>query len=154
MGNQDAHNGIWYNLESYFVHNLSAYSNRVSLSMSVSLDDIDDINTLVSSNDTWSLTNNCSSFATKIWNQISSTDVSAGVINTPTSLMNSIKSKTGYQTNRSIGNTTPIGYVGNNGFVSVSMSTTRSLYENVIPNTEEENAIIITPININPNSME
>ena len=75
------HTGIWYNLESYFANNASAYGNRVSLSMSVTQSNIDTINDIISKNDKWSLTNNCSSFAVKVWNSVSSKTLSAGIPN-------------------------------------------------------------------------
>lgn len=155
-GNKSNHVGIWYNLESYFVNNQSAYSNRVSLSMSVTQANIDTINTLISNNDTWTALNNCSSFAVKIWNAVSSKTLSAGTPNTPTSLMTSIKSKSGYQTGRAIGNTTPIGYVSNGSFVSVTMTAnTRNIeVASDIVNTTEDPAVFIVPINMNPNSGE
>ena len=56
-GNKSQHTGIWYNLESYFANNASAYGNRVSLSMSVTQSNIDTINDIISKNDKWSLTN-------------------------------------------------------------------------------------------------
>lgn len=154
-GNKSQHQGIWYNLESYFVNNNSAYGNRVSLSMSVTQSDIDTINSIISNNDKWSLTNNCSSFAVKVWNSVSSTTLSAGSPNTPTSLMSSIKSKSGYQTGRSIGNTTPIGYVSNGSFVTVTMTSAANLSktnDTAIMNTTTDNAEFITPIDMNPYS--
>lgn len=154
-GNQPQHTGIWYNLESYFANNAGAYGNRVSLSMSVTQNDINTVNSIISKNDKWALTNNCSSFAVKVWNGVSSTKLSAGTPDTPTSLMSSIKSKSGYQTGRSIGNTTPIGYVSNGKFVSVTMSKAANISkinEASTMNTTIGNAEFITPINMNPYS--
>lgn len=158
-GNKDAHKGIWYDLESYLANNEGDFGGRVSLSMSVTQSNINTINSLISKNDTWSLFNNCSSFAVKIWNSVASTTLSAGTPNTPTSLMASIKSKSGYQTNRAIGNTTPIGYVDSNGnFVSVTMPV--AAQANVIEmddatvSTSNEPAVFIVPIDLNPNSCE
>lgn len=153
-GNKSQHTGIWYNLESYFANNASAYGNRVSLSMSVTQSNIDTINDIISKNDKWSLTNNCSSFAVKVWNSVSSKTLSAGIPNTPTSLMSSIKSKSGYQTGRSIGNTTPIGYVSNGSFVTVTMNKANASKTDAVSivNTTIGNAEFITPIDMNPYS--
>lgn len=41
-------------------------------------------------NDKWTYTNNCSSFASKMWNINAEYKVSAGIVNTPTNLKNSI----------------------------------------------------------------
>lgn len=151
-GNQSAHTGIWYNLESYFIHNQSAYANRVSLSMSVTQDDVDDINTIIANNDTWALLNNCSSFAVKVWNKVSSTTLNAGTPNTPTSLMSSIKSKTGYKTGRAVQENTNIGYVSNGKFVSV---TVRAAALSATTATAENGDLVFTvPINLNPNSCD
>ena len=148
-GNKNGHVGIWYNLESYLVNNGGAYGNRVSLSMNVTQSNIDTINSIISSNDAWSLTN-------KVWNSISSQTLSAGIPNTPTSLMSSIKSKSGYQTGRSIGNTTPIGYVENGSFVSVAVSAMALAADSApaIADTTLGTAEFLTPINMNPNSCE
>lgn len=155
-GNKEGHKGIWYNLESYLVNNKNAYGNRVSLSQTVTQSDINTINDLIDKNDTWSATNNCSSFAVKIWNGVSSTKLSAGSPNTPSSLMSSIKSKSSYQTGQSISSATPIGYLQNNAFFTVTMrAATFSADSNPsIIDTTTEPAEFITPINMNPNSSE
>lgn len=149
-GNQSAHSGIWYNLESYFIHNQNAYSNRVSLSESVTQADVNEINTIIANNDTWALLNNCSSFAVKVWNKVASTSLSAGSPNTPTSLMSSIRSKTGYQTGRAVQENTNIGYVSNGVFVP---ATTRAA---TFPSaTKVTGDVVFTvPINMNPNSCD
>jgi hypothetical protein len=122
--------------------------------MSVTQSNIDTINDIISKNDKWSLTNNCSSFAVKVWNSVSSKTLSAGIPNTPTSLMSSIKSKSGYQTGRSIGNTTPIGYVSNGSFVTVTMNKANASKTDAVSivNTTIGNAEFITPIDMNPYS--
>lgn len=153
-GNKSQHKGIWYNLESYFVNNVSAYSNRVSLTTNVTQANIDTINSLISSNDKWSATNNCSSFATKIWNSVSSTTLSAGTPNTPTALMKSIKSKSGYSTKKSIQNISPIGYVSGGKFYTVSSSDiSRSLLFSDLIETAEGGEDFLIGVDMNPNSM-
>lgn len=123
-GNRGAHSGIWYNLESYYANYENDFQGRVSLLTGVTYSDLRTINSLIENNDAWTDVNNCSSFAVKIWNSISSNELSAGNPNTPTSLKASITSKPTYETNRDIGNTQPIGYVNSNGdFVYVMMST-------------------------------
>lgn len=121
--------------------------------MSVTQSDINTINNLINNNDKWSLTNNCSSFAVKIWNAVSFVNLSAGVPNIPTALMNSIKSKSGYSTGKSIMEVTPIGYVSNGSFVTVSSSNVRSVDKEIM-STQIGKAYIIEEINMNPNSME
>lgn len=155
-GNKSNHLGIWYNLESYFANNQGAYTNRVSLSMSVTQDDIDKINTLIANNDTWSALNNCSTFAAKIWNAASSKTLSAGTPNTPTALMASIESKGAYEIRRIVMDTIPIGYVNNGSFVTVTMTTSAlSLPVSAdIACTEEGTAVFVVPVDMNPSSGE
>lgn len=68
--------------------------------------------------------------------------------------MSSIKSKSGYQTGRSIGNTTPIGYVSNGSFVTVTMNKANASKTDAVSivNTTIGNAEFITPIDMNPYS--
>ena len=144
-GNKEPHTGIWYNLESYLVNANQAYQGRVSLTENITQSDINTINTLISNNDEWSYLDNCSSFATGIWNEISSVNLNAGFPKTPASLVESIKSKSGYETNRTIQYNTNIGYVQNGNFVSVVLANNRRNV-NVVQ--------FVEPINLNPNSFE
>lgn len=89
-GNTDEHHGLWYSLEAYHVYNNSSWSNRVSLLVNIDSTALSTLTSHIVGYDTWSATNNCSSFAVKGWNKICSTTLSAGVINTPTNLKNSI----------------------------------------------------------------
>lgn len=101
-GNKSEHTGLWYNLESYFISKNSAYGNRVSLRVDITQSNLTTLNTHMVGYDKWSATNNCSSFAVSSWNKICSTTLSAGVINTPKNLANSIKSVSGYSTGFSV----------------------------------------------------
>ncbi|MNC62938.1 hypothetical protein D3C75_1130200 [compost metagenome] len=56
------------------------------------------VNNIIINNDSWSKLNNCSEFAEKVWNSVSTIKVDNGLIATPTNLRDSIKSKSGYQT--------------------------------------------------------
>lgn len=151
-GNQDAHHGIWYNLESYAINSLGNYANRVSLSTDVTQDDIDEINTIITNNDTWGLFNNCSSFAVRVWNQVSSVTLSAGTPNTPTSLRTNIRSKSGYETGRSVQNNTNIGYVSGGEFVSVTVNASA---RSTAPIVMEAYGVQFTVlVNLNPNSCD
>lgn len=151
-GNKSAHTGIWYNLESYFIHNQNAYTNRVSRSVVVTPNDIDDINTIIANNDTWSVLNNCASFAVKVWNAVAATTLTAGSPNTPTSLMASIKSKAGYRTGRAVQQNTRIGYVSSGSFVPATVSAS-ALSANMVT-AANGNIVFTVPINLNPNSCD
>lgn len=54
--------------------------------------DLDTVNSNIKNNDKWGYLNNCSTFASKIWNSIAndSSKVDAGAMNTPASLAKSI----------------------------------------------------------------
>lgn len=95
-GNKSEHVGLWYNLESYLIKNNSSYENRVSLRVDLSSTSLESLNSHILGYDTWSKVNNCSSFAVSSWNKVCSTKLSAGLINTPKNLANSIKSIDNY----------------------------------------------------------
>lgn len=97
-GNQSEHLGVFYDLESYLVYYKSAWPNRVSLSMDLDLGQLQTVNSVIINNDSWSNFNNCSDFASKVWNSVSSNKVSNGTFHTPTALRDSIKSYSWYST--------------------------------------------------------
>lgn len=94
-GNKSEHKGLWYNLEGYFVSKYGAYSSRVSAAYLISSAQMSTLTTFIRSNDSWSVSSNCSSFAVGAWNKVvdSYARLSAGVPNTPKNLASSIKSK-------------------------------------------------------------
>ncbi|WP_067839583.1 hypothetical protein [Amphibacillus sediminis] len=113
--------GIFYNLESYFQSkNSSSYRGRVSLTMSLTQNQLNTVNNFITNNDKWSLTNNCANFAVKLWNGVSSTKLSSGTPATPKKLVNSIKSKSGYKTNASMPFHYPVRYA--NGKSNTTLS--------------------------------
>lgn len=91
-GNKDEHTGLWYNLEGYFQNSFNAYANAVSLRVDLTYKLLGTVSQNIINNDTWTALSNCSTFATKIWNSVCSTTVSAGVPSTPTATVQSIKS--------------------------------------------------------------
>lgn len=97
-GNIQEHKGIWYNLEGFF-----PMATHVSVHNFINSSELGAMNNKVNSIDRWSVLVNCSSFATDVWNSAGGIPVSAGLINTPSGLANSIKSTfNGYQTNAPI----------------------------------------------------
>jgi hypothetical protein len=94
-GNKSEHNGLWYDLESYFVYYNSAYSGRVSVTVAIDQNALNILNSYVINNDYWSTFTNCSSFAVGAWNSFmpSNYNLSAGYPNTPKKLTDNIKSK-------------------------------------------------------------
>lgn len=138
--NQSWHKGIWYNLESYLINKHNDMRPRVSLSMNVTMDDVAEINKIIKNNDTWALLNNCSTFATKVWNSVApdSQKLSAGSPNMPVSLCVDIQSKSGWQINRAVMDITPIGFVNSKGnFESVTFSVSSNNELSYITNINE-----------------
>lgn len=88
-GNKSENQGIWYNLESFFVaSNPLAYSSAVALKKPINGAQLETINEYINSpkRNKWSHLNNCSAFATGLWNSVNdwASDIWAGVVNTPT----------------------------------------------------------------------
>ena len=103
--NRNNHSGIWYNRESELINNTNDMLGRASLSMEISMADIEKINKHISSEDNWKYEDNCSTFASNVWNDVSPTKLYAGaIITTPTFLFNSISGQSGYKINRGVQN--------------------------------------------------
>lgn len=88
FGNKDPHDGVWYNIEGY-----AQASNHVSIEKDLSETELETVSATIKYSNSWTLFSNCSTFASRVWNSVSSTEVSAGVPNTPSALADSIKSK-------------------------------------------------------------
>lgn len=145
LGNKETwQNGVCYNVESHLVNYDNELSNRVSLTMGVTMNDVETIKNKISNAGSYNyISNNCATFAVKVWNSVASSSrkLSAGTPNQPVTLYNNIKTKSGYQSNRSIMNITPVGYVDSKGnFVSITLRCPgqgihRSRIYNYTPNT-------------------
>lgn len=95
--NGSLHKGVWYNLEPYLAKYNSVYSDNVSKSCNLTTTQLATLNNYINSHDTWSTTTNCSSFAVGAWNTVVGyNQLSAGIINTPKNLANSIINTTVY----------------------------------------------------------
>ncbi|MFR1685837.1 MAG: hypothetical protein ACLSVX_01490 [Massilimicrobiota timonensis] len=88
------YDGVWYNVEAR-----RQLTHHVSTSINLSSSQLSTVTSTIKNNNAWSLTNNCSTFAVKVWNSVASTKLSAGTPNLPTELAWSIRNKTSYQTN-------------------------------------------------------
>jgi hypothetical protein len=86
FGNRKAHTGIWYNIEGY----AGIPSESYALVTGVTASELAIVNDVINANDSWTLTNNCSAFAVKVWNATpAGNKVSGG---NPAALANSIRS--------------------------------------------------------------
>lgn len=93
FGNRSAHRGIWYNIEGCF----STSTTRYSLVTALTIAELQKVNETINNNDSWSITNNCSSFAVKVWNSGPSGITVSGW--NPADLVSSIKESPYYTTN-------------------------------------------------------
>lgn len=155
------HKGIWYNLESYLANHKNDLKGRISLLTGVTYSDLVTINSVIKDNDRWSATNNCSTFAVKVWNSICSDKLKldAGFPNSPTALMSSIRltSDYNYETNRSIEDSTPIGYKNGDGeFVDMTDEALASVFRalNNSVYTPTEPVAFMTPVNMDTKNCE
>lgn len=119
--------GVWINQELYKAQSIPAYARRRSLSAEFASQSaidgmINKVKTYITENDSWSITNNCSSFASGIWNFVTNDNLSAGTINTPRELKKSIESRSSYKVNALMGTYIYTAYFNsaNNNFSVVS----------------------------------
>ena len=91
--NRPEHEGIWYNLEGYYCHYISAfYPNLYSMQVSLDEDGLAVLNQNLTTADHWSTAFNCASFAAGLWNSVCSDHLSAGTPHSPKGLKASIRS--------------------------------------------------------------
>jgi len=124
-GNKKEHKGIWYNLEEYFICTYGSYSNRTSITIDINSTQLAKINSFVLANDTWSSTNNCASFAAKLWNSLGDVQVDPGTVPTPGGLASSINKISWHQYNRPLPSCSKskIYYTNGTGKTQVSSSS-------------------------------
>ncbi|MBR3888748.1 MAG: hypothetical protein IKJ32_06580 [Clostridia bacterium] len=109
------HDGIFYNYEVYKQSEYSSFSTTESV-YAVQLLNQSELNVLntqivLPANDDWWATNNCSSFAEKMWNSVADYPVNAGIIDTPKALAESILEEAGGSTQLMLPNA-EIAYYG------------------------------------------
>lgn len=104
FGNKSDGLGIYINLEAYDIEHNDGYSSRVSVSMNLTQSQLNSVNSVMESNNKWTLTKNCSWFATQAWNKVcpSSKKLSPGLIPTPATLSKNIKKISGYAVKKSV----------------------------------------------------
>ena len=128
-GNMSGHKGIWYNLETAHQAIDGQYNTYVSLSMDINSVDLKIINEFIDNNDAWTAYNNCSYFASGVWNEVSDTQVSSlGLWNNPQTLAKSIMSIDGYSTGTSFVDDNTLETVENGGTIPVGYEKDGKLY--------------------------
>ncbi len=92
----DKHNGLWYGLEGYrYKIGDDDFEDRYSMTMKLTVDQLKKVNEIICKSDTWDVFNNCSTFATNVWNAVALEEdkLNAGKINNPSDLKKSIMNK-------------------------------------------------------------
>lgn len=89
------HNGLWYNLEPYFITNRRAYGNRVSYATFINERQLDALNAYIEKRDRWSYAVNCANFAAGAWNSaVPARDkIGLGAVQMPRMVFSEIKTK-------------------------------------------------------------
>ena len=106
------HFGIWFNVESNYINEYNKYSERVSISVGINLDDIAKVSKIIDENDNWTPMFNCSSFSLKVWNSVAqdSEKLNVGGFISPNNLVKEIKLFKNYEIARECKTTTNISY--------------------------------------------
>lgn len=119
--NTRPHNGIWYNLEAWKIRNTNDMNDRVSLRENISLQQVSIIGSYLTDStfDSWDLLgNNCTFFATTVWNRVSTRQVSNGNWpGYPSAVSVSIKSQSVYYTADHINFHGRVGYYDGTNFI-------------------------------------
>jgi hypothetical protein len=119
-GNKSQHSGVWYNLESVY-YNGGYYDGVVSLSYCLTAEQLTTFNDYVVGHDSWTLFNNCATFAHDCWNTACWPSLSGSGLITPGGLCNAISAWTWYQTNNPIPLNSNTGYFQDGAFQPVSI---------------------------------
>ena len=108
------HFGVWYNVESNYIKEHNKYKERVSISIGINIEDIEQINKIISNNNSWTPTYNCAKFALEIWNKVSteSEKISVPMFASPSYLVNEIKRFNDHEFKKAFETSTIVRYYG------------------------------------------
>lgn len=114
------HFGVWYNVESNYIIEHNKYDGRLSITIGVSMEDIETISSYIADKDYWNIFNNCSKFALNLWNTVATEteEIEKPLIYTPSYLARQIKKFDNYEVNREINTDDTLGYFNDATFVS------------------------------------
>lgn len=126
-----AHFGLWYNLESNYSKAYRKYDGRISISIGLTLEDLDKVNKFIEDNDYWGVYKNCSYFALNLFNLVASDSeyIDTPLIYTPSYIANIVKQFDTYETNKVIHSKDKFGYFDGNDYVEYSFS--EGIYEDI-----------------------
>lgn len=107
--------GAWLNLEAYYGWGTS---NTASLTITITEDQLSAVSKKCIDMNDWTLINNCSYFASKVWNSVAPDDMQVSSYffpaNFPSTLKKNIQKIEGHQTNRAFESNDNTGYCTNN----------------------------------------
>ena len=114
------HFGVWYNVESNYFDTYNKYDGRVSVTISLSTEELDKLCSFISKNDRWNPLNNCSKFAMHAWNIVAteSERLIKPIIYTPSNIVSQLKMFDNYEINRPMITDKKFGYFSSSQFVS------------------------------------
>jgi len=116
--NTSLHAGVWFNIESAYIHEFDRYASRYSLSYGLSLEDIGILNSYISENDIWTPRKNCSYFSINLWNTVvdDNSKLDANLVTTPAGLKKEIMLFEGYTFGKAIAYNEAMGYFKDSEF--------------------------------------
>lgn len=119
-----AHFGLWYNLEGNYTKAYRKYDGRISVSIGLTLDDLDKVNEYIKDNDHWGVYKNCSYFALNLYNLVASESehIDTPLIYTPGYIAGIIKKFDTCETNKVIHCEDKFGYFDGDEYIEYSFS--------------------------------
>ena len=116
------HFGIWYNVENNYIKYCNKYDGRVSLSKEINIEDLEKINSFISTHDRWGVFKNCGYFATNLWNEVAKDGEILNVGFTPKSICNVIVNTQNFEKNKVIPVGGEMGYFDGENYVSFKLA--------------------------------
>lgn len=111
------HNGTWLNLEAYYQ---MGEISTASLTITIDESQLEIVSEKCISMNSWNVINNCSYFASKVWNAVAPENMHVNSFffpaNFPSTLKKSIQKISGYQTNRAFAYNDYTGYCTNDTY--------------------------------------
>ncbi len=119
----DAHSGVWFNIEPTYIDQ-GWFVKRKSITRKADKAAIDRINAYLRNGDTdkWTLTNNCTHFASRLWNAAADGERDdVKVKGLPSNLEKEVMRFKGYETARPHKSDLPIGYFSGDKFIEFKL---------------------------------
>ena len=119
----DAHAGVWFNIEPTYIEQ-GWFVERKSITRAVDRDAMDRIDEYLKKTETdkWTLTNNCTHFASRLWNAAADGEVDDVAVKAfPSKLEKEVMRFRGSEKGRPHASDLPIGYFSGNTFVEFKL---------------------------------